>query len=109
MEHGAKLISQYVAEWEAKLRVGVVAAYMSPEEIEVMEEAMLQYVIEAYLRDQEDDIVETDPSAECAYPKLVFKVDEQMIDVAQPNVMHEFKLRRMEEAYGVLKCLSMRL
>ena len=55
---------------------------MDPVENEALEEAMLQYVIEASLKEVEDDIVEIDPGADQVYPRPISEADEQIIDVA---------------------------
>ena len=76
----------------------MVVAYMDPAEIEALVEAMLIYVIEAFLRDQDNDIVEAD--VERFYPWPVFEDDEQIVTTALSDEMDEDILRRMEDEYG---------
>ena len=56
---------------------------MEPKEITRYEEAMLQFITKASLKDHKDDIVVTNPSANRVYPKLVFVDDDQLIEFAQ--------------------------
>lgn len=75
-------MSLYAAETQAELHTDIVTKEIEPEEIASNEEAMLQSFIEAFLKDHENDIVETNPSVDHVYPKLVSIDDGKLVKSA---------------------------
>lgn len=69
-------MSTYVVERLAKIEATMVPEDMDPMEKDVLEEAMLHPIIKASLKDQEDDIVETNG----VYHMLVIANDEKMVE-----------------------------
>lgn len=92
-------MSTYVVERLAKIEATMVPEDMDPMEKDVLEEAMLHPIIKASLKDQEDDIVETN----CVYHMLVIANDEKMVEAIQSEEMDADKLIRMKKAYGMLE------
>lgn len=63
---------------------------------------MVQSIIEGFLNEFEDNIIETDPSAELFRSRLVSEADARQVDVFFSYVMDEDNIKHFKSIYGPL-------
>lgn len=101
-------MSLYVVERQFELQTATAEEDMEPEECESYEEDLLQSIIEASLKESEDDIVEIDPDVAPVRPRPMFNVDEEVMNDVLFEEMDEDKIRRFENIYGTLASINIK-
>lgn len=96
-KHGAEVFSAEVVGWQEELELALVSKDLNPLEKEVLEEALVQFDIEAFLHESEDHVIEIDSRVEPIRLKLVFDADERKINVVLLEILNEDNINRFED------------